>query len=104
MSSIWFPHVDESADAMQWAKLCYKAAHRRCSGGWGGSLSGKLPKEAKNLIEDMGSNECHWSTRQKPPRAVGLYKVHDTTALAVKVDALTKSVNDNTVIGEKWAR
>ncbi|XP_039123412.1 uncharacterized protein LOC120260032 [Dioscorea cayenensis subsp. rotundata] len=58
----------------------------------GGSLSNKLPEEAEELIENMSSNECHWSTRQKPPRAAGLYEVNESTALAAKIDALTKHI------------
>ena len=49
----------------------------------------------------MASNECHWSTRQKPPKAAELYEVNDTTALATKVDALTKSVMDNSALAAK---
>ncbi|XP_039117937.1 uncharacterized protein LOC120253705 [Dioscorea cayenensis subsp. rotundata] len=61
----------------------------------GGALSNKLPKEAEELIENMASNECHWSTRQKPPRATGLYEVNESTSLAMKIDALTKRVMEN---------
>ncbi|XP_039126877.1 uncharacterized protein LOC120263016 [Dioscorea cayenensis subsp. rotundata] len=49
----------------------------------------------------MASNECHWSTRQKEPRVAGLYEVNETTALAAKVDALTKSVMDNNALATK---
>ena len=64
----------------------------------GGSLSNKLPEEAETLIESMASNECHWSTRQKPPRVARLYEVNDTTALAAKVDALTQRL-DQFILG-----
>ncbi|XP_039118786.1 uncharacterized protein LOC120254831 [Dioscorea cayenensis subsp. rotundata] len=67
----------------------------------GGSLSNKLAEEAETLIENMASNECHWSTRQKAPRAAGLYEVNETTALAAKVDALIKSVMDNNTLAAK---
>ncbi|XP_039117905.1 uncharacterized protein LOC120253697 [Dioscorea cayenensis subsp. rotundata] len=67
----------------------------------GCSLSNKLPEEAETLIENMASNECHWSTRQKAPRAARLYEVNDTTALAAKVDTLTKSVMDNNALATK---
>ncbi|XP_039140513.1 uncharacterized protein LOC120277728 [Dioscorea cayenensis subsp. rotundata] len=60
----------------------------------GGSLSNKLPEKAEELIENMSSNECHWSTRQKPPRATGLYEVNESTALAAKIDALTKHITE----------
>ncbi|XP_039126971.1 uncharacterized protein LOC120263138 [Dioscorea cayenensis subsp. rotundata] len=56
----------------------------------GGSLSNKTPEDAEILIENMASNECHWSTRQKPPRATGIYEINDNTGLAAKVEALTK--------------
>ncbi|XP_039116475.1 uncharacterized protein LOC120251891 [Dioscorea cayenensis subsp. rotundata] len=56
----------------------------------GGSLSNKTPEDAEMLIENMASNECHWSTRQKPPKAAGIYEIDDNTALAAKVEALTK--------------
>ncbi|XP_039126979.1 uncharacterized protein LOC120263149 [Dioscorea cayenensis subsp. rotundata] len=67
----------------------------------GGSLSNKLPEEAETLFENMASKECHWSTKQKVPRAKGLYEVNETTALAAKVDALTKSVMDNNALAAK---
>lgn len=56
----------------------------------GSSLSNIYPEDAEKLIKDMESNECHWSTRQKQPRTIGIYEVNDTTALATKVKALTK--------------
>ncbi|XP_039129016.1 uncharacterized protein LOC120265193 [Dioscorea cayenensis subsp. rotundata] len=56
----------------------------------GGSLSYKYPEGAEKVIEDMASNECHWSTCQKPPRAAGTYEVNANIVLAAKVEALTK--------------
>ncbi|XP_039123368.1 uncharacterized protein LOC120259985 [Dioscorea cayenensis subsp. rotundata] len=56
----------------------------------GGSLSSKTPEDAEILIENMASNECHWSTRQKPPKEAGIYEINDNTVLAGKVEALTK--------------
>ncbi|XP_039120906.1 uncharacterized protein LOC120257485 [Dioscorea cayenensis subsp. rotundata] len=41
----------------------------------------------------MASNECHWSTRKKTPKAAGIYEINDNTALAAKVEALTKRFN-----------
>ncbi|XP_039128945.1 uncharacterized protein LOC120265098 [Dioscorea cayenensis subsp. rotundata] len=64
----------------------------------GGSLSSKTPEDAEILIENMASNECHWSTRQKPPKAAGIYEINDNTALAAKVEALTKRF-DQFVLG-----
>ncbi|XP_039118483.1 uncharacterized protein LOC120254446 [Dioscorea cayenensis subsp. rotundata] len=64
----------------------------------GGSLSSKTPEDAEILIEIMASNECHWSTRQKPPKAAGIYEINDNTELAAKVEALTKRF-DQFVLG-----
>ncbi|XP_039115823.1 uncharacterized protein LOC120251350 [Dioscorea cayenensis subsp. rotundata] len=64
-----------------------------------GSLSSKTPEDAKILIENMASNECHWSTREKNPlKAAGIYEINDNTALAAKVEALTKRF-DQFVLG-----
>ncbi|XP_039116603.1 uncharacterized protein LOC120252498 [Dioscorea cayenensis subsp. rotundata] len=64
----------------------------------GGSLSSKTPEDAEIFIESMASNECHWSTRQKPPKAARIYEINDNTALAAKVEALTKRF-DQFVLG-----
>ncbi|XP_039133248.1 uncharacterized protein LOC120270298 [Dioscorea cayenensis subsp. rotundata] len=64
----------------------------------GGSFTSKTPEDAEILIENMASNECHWSTRQKPPKAAGIYEINDNTALAAKVEALTKRF-DQFVLG-----
>ncbi|XP_039131853.1 uncharacterized protein LOC120268590 [Dioscorea cayenensis subsp. rotundata] len=64
----------------------------------GGSLSSKTPENAEILIKNMASNECHWSTRQKPPKAARIYEINDNTELAAKVEALTKRF-DQFVLG-----
>ncbi|XP_039118011.1 uncharacterized protein LOC120253862 [Dioscorea cayenensis subsp. rotundata] len=59
----------------------------------GGSLSSKYPEDAEQLIESMASNESHWSTRGRPQKIVRIYEVNDTTALAAKIEALTKRLD-----------
>ena len=56
----------------------------------GGSLSNKYPEEAEQLFEDMASNEYQWNTRGKSTKSAGIYEVNKHTALAEKVDALTR--------------
>lgn len=56
----------------------------------GGSLSNKYAEDAKKLFEDMASNEFHWSTWAKPPKAARIYEVSGNTILAAKVDTLIK--------------
>lgn len=53
-------------------------------------MRNKYLEDVEKLIEDMVSNECHWSTQQKPPRAARINEVNDTTALAVEVKVLKR--------------
>lgn len=67
--------------------------HQLIDAAVGVSLNNKYPEDAEQLIKNMASNESHWSARSKPSRVVGIYEVNDNTALAAKMDALTKKVD-----------
>ena len=58
---------------------------------------GKSIKAAKPLLEEMASNNYHWSSDQvTPQRGGGKYSVDAVTLLASRVDALAqRNVNNN---------
>ena len=57
----------------------------------GGALMGKSIDAAKALLEEMASNNYHWSSeRATPKRASGVYGVDAVDMLASKVDALAQ--------------
>jgi len=57
----------------------------------GGMLMGKSIEAAKALLEEMASNNYHWSSeRATPKRASGVYAVDAVDLLASKVDALAQ--------------
>jgi len=57
----------------------------------GGALMGKSIEAAKALLEEMTSNNYHWSSeRATPKRASGVYGVDAIDLLASKVDALAQ--------------
>jgi len=57
----------------------------------GGALMGKSIKAAKALLEEMASNNYHWSSeRTTSKRASGVYGVDAVDLLASKVDALAQ--------------
>jgi len=55
----------------------------------GGALMGKSIEAAKALLEEMASNNYHWSSeRAAPKRTSGVYGVDAMDLIASKVDAL----------------
>jgi len=55
----------------------------------GGALIGKYTEATKALLEEMASNNYHWSSKRTvPKRSSGRYEVNAVTLLASKVDAL----------------
>jgi len=57
----------------------------------GGALMGKSIEAAKALLEEMASNNYHWSSdRATPQRGGGKYSVDAVTLLASRVDALAQ--------------
>jgi len=57
----------------------------------GGALMGKLIEAAKALLEEMASNNYHWtSDRATPQRGGGKYSVDGIAILASRVDALAQ--------------
>jgi len=55
----------------------------------GGALMGKSIEAGKVLLEEMASNNYHWSSpRATPRRSGGKYNVDAVTLLASGVDAL----------------
>ena len=57
----------------------------------GGALMGKSIDAAKALLEEMASNNYHWSSdRATPQRGGGKYSVDAVTLLASRVDALAQ--------------
>ena len=57
----------------------------------GGALMGKSIAAAKALLEEMATNNYHWSSeRTGPKRASGIYGVNAVNMLASKVDALAQ--------------
>ena len=54
----------------------------------GGALMGKLIEAAKALLEEMASNNYHWSSeRAAPKKASGIYGIDAVDMLASKVNA-----------------
>jgi len=57
----------------------------------GGALMGKSIEAAKALLEDMASNNYHWSSeRATPKRSSGRHEVGAITLLASRVDAVAQ--------------
>jgi len=57
----------------------------------GGALIGKSIEAAKNMLEEMASNNYHWaSDRATAQRGGGKYAIDAVTLLASRVDALAK--------------
>jgi len=57
----------------------------------GGALMGKSIEAAKALLEEMASNNYHWSSeRAAPKRASGIYGIDVVGLLVSKVDALAQ--------------
>ena len=57
----------------------------------GGALMGKSIEAAKALLEEMASNNYHWSSeRTAPKQSSGIYGVDAVDLLASKVDALAQ--------------
>jgi len=55
----------------------------------GGALIGKSIEDAKDLLEEMTSNNYHWSSERATPKRVGgVCGVDAVDMLASKVDAL----------------
>jgi len=55
----------------------------------GGALMGKSIEAAKLLLEEMASNNYHWtSDRATPQRGGGKYSADAVTVLASRVDTL----------------
>ena len=55
----------------------------------GGVFTGKSIEATKALLEEMASNNYHWSSeRAAPKRASGIYGIGAVDLLASKVDAL----------------
>ena len=55
---------------------------------------GKSIEAAKSLLEEMASNNYHWSSeRVAPNKASGIYGIDAMDWLASKVDALTQCFN-----------
>ena len=60
----------------------------------GGTLMGKSIEAAKALLEEMASNNYHWSyERAAPKRASGIYGIDAVDLLSSKVDALAQHFN-----------
>jgi len=60
----------------------------------GGALIGKSIEVAKALLEDMASNNYHWSSeRASPKRDGGRHEVDAVTLLASRVDALAQRLD-----------
>jgi len=55
---------------------------------------GKSIEVAKALLEEMNSNNCHWSSEQATPkRSCGRYNVDALTVVASRVDALAQRLD-----------
>ncbi|XP_048499890.2 uncharacterized protein LOC125497367 [Beta vulgaris subsp. vulgaris] len=68
----------------------------------GGAIMGKTTEVANRLLEEMASNNYHWSNnRGKPKNTAGMYEVEGINMLNAKVDNLvnlfTKMSNVNSV-------
>lgn len=60
----------------------------------GSALMGKSIEAAKALLEDMASNNYHWSSeRAAPKKSSSRYEVDAMTLLTSKVDALAQRLD-----------
>ena len=60
----------------------------------GDALMGKSIEAAKALLEEMASNNYHWSSeRATPKKGSGRHEVDVVTLLASRVDALTQRLD-----------
>ncbi|XP_027347997.1 uncharacterized protein LOC113859415 [Abrus precatorius] len=60
----------------------------------GGTLNSKTPRAAQELFEEMAMNSYQWSsTRSKPAKSAGIYRLDAVTSLAMQVEALGKKID-----------
>lgn len=64
----------------------------------GGTLMGKTPEEAYELLDEMASNNYQWSSdRMAPKRAAGVHEINAFSVLAAQVANLSKQLSNMNV-------
>lgn len=65
----------------------------------GGTLNHKTLEESLTLFEDMATNNYEWShSRSKEKRPTGVLDVDVATTIMLKVEALSKNINNLAIL------